>query len=538
MSDVQEERRGDEGPSSARVNKPKDNNTGGRLRQRRSWHDIEAFRVKNHSLRLSASNVAAMAGFHPYKNLPQLLLDLVYQGGSHLLHADAALLEVSLVTQEQAVMDLATKAGAAKSLQSALQQVKSGKADREKANTLKEKVIQQAASLPVAERKVLQEGIRSAVDTSFGIAHEDRALDWYQERMGSQVRDRNAEIRCWNFAKSGETAVPLGPAKPLHYPKTCTMIDLTTEEESNASLTEQNDPAMCSEPKAAEAGKAASQPTADAKRHDDPKEDETRKRDSNATVVSKTSKSVHPPYFCIMGSVDGLRDELVPGNGNDDDSWILQPVIVECKHRMRRIQPTPPLYEQIQTVVYCQMYQVEEADIVQVLQTHTYSSEDGKKRSSTSATCQESKKPKPTSRKREKELTTQTKLEQCGVQMTKSREGENTENRTNSSMTACDEKTSNVEPKRQQEELPPPIFTVSRVSLDDPLLQHRSSWNTIIVPRLRSFVDAVYRIRRSDDLRYRLLVASDPKDENRRAWELLHQECPWLLECDTAFHRN
>jgi hypothetical protein len=129
-----------------------------------------------------------------------------------------------------------------------------------------------------------------------------------------------------------------------------------------------------------------------------------------------------PPFFYILGSVDGIRDELVaaaPGSssssskkdsssssdligsshgssnsnndtinggtinaasvnrsaapldddGNDDDddeSWTVRPVIVECKHRMGSIHQPPPLHDQIQTVVYCLMYNVTEADIVQV----------------------------------------------------------------------------------------------------------------------------------------------------------------------------
>ena len=96
------------------------------------------------------------------------------------------------------------------------------------------------------------------------------------------------------------------------------------------------------------------------------------------------------PFFYIVGSVDGIRDEWMllpkvpadPGNqdtkkkkddddefGNlDDDIWHVESSIVEVKHRMRRFHKiAPPLYEQIQAVVYCLMYNVPQADLVEVL---------------------------------------------------------------------------------------------------------------------------------------------------------------------------
>jgi hypothetical protein len=52
--------------------------------------DVLNFRNRNWGLRLSVSNVAAMAGFHPFTSLPQLMLQLVYQSnlGQELLDHD------------------------------------------------------------------------------------------------------------------------------------------------------------------------------------------------------------------------------------------------------------------------------------------------------------------------------------------------------------------------------------------------------------------------------------------------------------------
>jgi hypothetical protein len=50
-------------------------------------------------------------------------------------------------------------------------------------------------------------------------------------------------------------------------------------------------------------------------------------------------------------------------------------------------------------------------------------------------------------------------------------------------------------------------------------------------------VEAVYRIREDDHKRYRLLlsVSESPDSAPADGWELLHNECPWLKNCDTAF---
>eukprot|EP01083_Nonionella_stella_P136041 413789_1 len=86
-------------------------------------------------------------------------------------------------------------------------------------------------------------------------------------------------------------------------------------------------------------------------------------------------------------------------------------------------------------------------------------------------------------------------------------------------------------------------ITSHRVSLDEPIMQHRHNWNNMVLPRLRSFVDAVYNIRGDDDKRYRLLratalVSSGDLDDESDWWQIIHDECPWLKDCDTAYSRQ
>jgi len=69
-----------------------------------------------------------------------------------------------------------------------------------------------------------------------------------------------------------------------------------------------------------------------------------------------------------------VRDELwytQPEEGDDTDGWKLRPVVVECKHRMRsggagKNSRPPPLYDIIQAVVYCFMFDADVADLVEV----------------------------------------------------------------------------------------------------------------------------------------------------------------------------
>ena len=72
---------------------------------------IEDFRLKNHSLRLSASRISSLSGFHPYVHLPTLLRDLVYQEGHLLLREDVKVLGLVLQTEEEILLNLAQQAG-------------------------------------------------------------------------------------------------------------------------------------------------------------------------------------------------------------------------------------------------------------------------------------------------------------------------------------------------------------------------------------------------------------------------------------------
>jgi hypothetical protein len=80
---------------------------------------------------------------------------------------------------------------------------------------------------------------------------------------------------------------------------------------------------------------------------------------------------------------------------------------------------------------------------------------------------------------------------------------------------------------------------VNRVSLNDHY-SHLSNWNGVILPRLRQWTEAVYQVRQSDDLRYRLLSlmaqVQSVEDPGRRRehtialWDMTFEHCPYLRE--------
>jgi hypothetical protein len=479
--------------SIRRRRRPRPDNAAELLRAQQLCH----FERQNHSLRVSASNVAAMAGLHPYKNLPELLLQLVYQGstGQALLRADSQLLDLELISPDQVLRNLAQKAGSA--TQAALNvafRVKSGTkvlSSVQDALRIKRAVIQTAKSvLNPVELKILTEGVRSAVDTGYGTSHEDDALDLFQEKCGWPVRERNAEIRMWPFGRSEDVQVQERPQKML---KTAVPLGKAV------AIQTSNEPLVANiEAVDAESVKRSKRPETIGSSSDsaDQVDVEVVTVDEETTPIKKETQK---PYFCILGSVDGIRDELVPtGNSNEDDNWALQQVVVECKHRMNALCSMPPLYDQIQTTVYCLMYEVNDADIVQVL-----------RRTDSTRTDKVSA---------DEVLSLKNDKHDCSIEAMKDHAGERQQSKA-------------IKPK--------PIVSFSRVSLDDPVMQHRASWANIVLPRLRSFVDAVYAIRCTPDKRYRLLMSSsDPDQGMEQGWLLMHEHCPWLQDCDTALHRR
>ena len=559
-----------------------------------------AHRNRKDSLRLSASRIAALTGFNPYADLPNLIMDLIYQGyaGQILLSQDASLLGMELVSRDTAVEELLAKAATsatevaktakdkaeAKEIQTAVKQITKiqrgeakppstvASATKMKTGTLaKIKEVQKKlpktskAKLSSGEVKMLNESIRSVVDTNFGTHHENEALDLYEKRYGCEVRERNEGIYCWDFIRGEEgsdedklqpvsinepTAIPLGLAKKLYD----NADEDSADNDGNDKLLK---PPVCVDL------------TDDADNDSEKTEPMKKSGDTDDSEPSARKKQKSRPFFSILGSFDGIRDELfyVPPaassgdtssdcQDSDQESWALRPIVVECKHRMRKLYNPPPLYDQIQSTVYCLMHGTDEADLVQVLRSE-------KKKKAAKAKKREEKE------KDNEEAKTHPKITDFGYVAESKTVGDNNgddsakgesklvekENGTeNDAEAGCycngdskdDTKHSQDAATQERDEKEGKSNTkntelnilVTRIKLDDPTTQHRSNFQYVILPRLRSIVDAIYNIRSDDDKRYRFLVnasSSDVDDAARKTvMETLFMECPWLRHCDIS----
>ena len=522
---------------------------------------LEQFRSSPTYCRIAASSVAACCGLNPFSNLPQLLFDLVYQVGAGvdfellsnsltcecrnpqllpqtylgqlLLQMDASALGLQVVGADYEREHLLGTASIAsketKDLVKYALEVGDGKRkidSLQEVHSLQRKIEAQAtkaqATGKLSKKQVanLVDQTRGHISTGFGTSHEDEALDIYEKRTGCRVRERNECFFEWRFRRRavenshGVTAEPIGEATR----KACVQH---------------------SEPKPNNVHPAEKDCTGDSAQATQP--------------ICVADGEKEKPFFRIVGAVDGVRDELYLESSDDEnklldnkeasaspqnteksakdassgqsdkllarsvgtdcaeqsrltaeqqarieknranalrirkqkqamarmtekDDWALRPIIVECKHRMNRAKIPPPLYDQIQTCIYCSMYQVNDADLIQVIRKK---SDDDDTNAPGSA------------------RDTDVKIE------------------------------------------------ITRISLNDPIHNHKFHWRETLLPRLASFVDAVYRIRADDSKRYRLIMALAQMDNEelcskaeKESWSVLLTECPWLTDCDVACNRK
>jgi hypothetical protein len=518
------------------------NNTDGIKRKRRDEQLLD-FKNSPYYIRISASSVAALCGMHPYQNLPNLLFDLVYQShlGQLLLQEDAQALGLTLVDakthERETMLTLASTASSeTKELIKQVLEVSDGTRKLQSIDdvrAIQESIklstinAQKDGRLSAKQIESLVEASRGHVSMGFGTCHEDDALDAYESKIGCRVRERNEALMEWRFrricdieSELGVTAMPMGKATRRCW-KNISVLTGADQEQAVFDTTEvhgiSDDIADSGNVGANDVGVVEKELTI-------------------SGVPSSSAIEKEKPFFRIVGAVDGIRDELYmdsssacnsqdeahtantvardaslsntshnkgsKDNGNsstnvesmisddEDDSWTLRPIIVECKHRMNEAKVPPPLYDQIQTCIYCYMYGVEDADLVQVIR-----------------------------RKNKREENENGVLGSDVVEQ--------------SVGNGQDKIKSNAEDIN---------ITITRVSLTDPIYNHNHHWQLTLLPRLASFVDAVYNVRKDDGKRYRLLMARSVENMNNNSdenlWQLLWDECPWLQHCDTAFRKQ
>jgi len=453
--------------------------------------------------------------------------------------------------------------------------------------------------------QILRERTRQAVDTGCGHSWEDAALDQYEYECGWDVRERNAECRLWHFEKDENSNIDNGDG------------DGDGNDNGNGNGNGENNSEVNNgnnrtyNPTIRPIAPACARPSRSNRKNNDwfdsrgikrklrTYENYTKDVDSEISkgalldhynVLKEVEKESTdrplwlqqqekpqlfdpPPFLTIKGMVDGIRDELGPtalgknndgnettdfdNNNNDDDdqSFSLSRVVVECKHRMRSLLPYPRFSECIQAVVYCFMYEADDADIIQVLRTKNSRTRNNSYRNTTQQRplmTDYFQKSIPLAAESQGDNTVDSNTKnKCPSDVdilphTTNTECNNTTNENKNLLKSCtrihatgkvlstkisiDRKSNDACDKGEKKEkncdavtksneyaMTQPTSTtrttkseisikiaVNRIALDDHF-GHRVNWKAVILPKLRRWADTVYKIRRSDDKRYQLL---------------------------------
>ena len=175
-----------------------------------SSHACHRPRLEAHEqvLRLRASEIAAVAGFHPFKDLLELLDGHIYQDLPQLQEEDCAVCGVVLVSKEQEFEHLAQQAGPQAA--AALRKIQAGSrsatvqttGDVDKVKMDIGKALKLAAvggRVAEADITVLRNHLTNTLSTEFGKRHEDSAIELYESRHGVRVHSQNDKMLTWCF---------------------------------------------------------------------------------------------------------------------------------------------------------------------------------------------------------------------------------------------------------------------------------------------------------------------------------------------------
>jgi hypothetical protein len=160
-------------------------------------------------VRISASKVAAVCGYHPFAELHPLFLDHLYQDAA-VRSLDMATVGLRLVSRDEEVEQLLSQAkraggrdaaaaaelGAVLQRGSSLQTAAGVQRLTQKATAL----ISGLTKVSAPQRAALQSGVATSLNTGFGTRHEADALGLYERRTGCTVRETNESLWMWRFS--------------------------------------------------------------------------------------------------------------------------------------------------------------------------------------------------------------------------------------------------------------------------------------------------------------------------------------------------
>jgi len=270
-------------------------------------------------LRISAGRAAAAAGIHPYADVGELFLELLYQDLPEMLLRDAAVAQVEVVSQAAERERLMVKSGEDPILQAALQAsmqavgVEGAQAAREAVSKAVE-TAEQAGRLTKEEAAELRNTLELEINLEFGSRHEDAALEGYEAQIGTRTYGQQHRVK---------VAMPRGGVSEA--------LARVFPAEGSGSRSR-------IEAQAAEASTAAGGPPAD----------------------------TSDVFFYLTGFTDAIVDLPRQGERAAGEA-ASETLVVEVKHRMGKIQDPPNIYDVVQLCSYCRVLGTQRGDLVQCL---------------------------------------------------------------------------------------------------------------------------------------------------------------------------
>eukprot|EP00928_Gymnodinium_smaydae_P053415 TRINITY_DN37405_c0_g1_i1.p1 TRINITY_DN37405_c0_g1~~TRINITY_DN37405_c0_g1_i1.p1 ORF type:complete len:712 (+),score=163.07 TRINITY_DN37405_c0_g1_i1:202-2337(+) len=283
-----------------------------------SW-GLGAGGAPKQTLRISAGRAAAVAGIHPYADVGEVFLELLYQDLPELLLRDSALAGVEIVSADLERAQLMAKSGEAAALEEALRlgaAAEGLEGIREARRVVAERLAaaEAAGSLSAQESADLRNTLELELNLDFGARHEDAALEAYAARVGQPIYGEQHRV---------QVAMPCGGPEEA----------LTTVF-----------PAQGSGCRASIEAEAA---------------ERQRRRASHAE--GRNDQATPEAYFKLTGFTDAIVDLPSGDNGQTET------LVVEVKHRMGKIQDPPNIYDIVQLCSYCRVLGCARGDLVQCL---------------------------------------------------------------------------------------------------------------------------------------------------------------------------
>lgn len=471
-------------------------------------------------IRFSCSDIAALAGYHPYANFSELFEKYLYQDLDLLKQLDCKKLGIEIISVEQELEGALGKLSAEN--QSEFRQIISLLSNEETlqnhaaaqallqnvAETIKKDSVVKAISKE--EMEFLEKELESRVKTQYGIFSEDSALNTYEEITGFKVVERNDAVHYMEIpplvvdltegedasasdAANGSTS---GALRPLHVDPT-----LATGQSSSRPVVDATSILMASARRGDSSALALKRKSPSLSRSTT-----SQSADDDAANAAKKRKKTKPAFY-LIGKVDGISYQL-DVSSDDASKWKPTKVVVEVKSRVFQVKDPPPLYEQIQLVAYMTMLNCAHGDLVQAVRlpsTNTVEARVTMEKTAITSTMTSG---------------SSSDMGSEGTVRTTSAEVSTVVSHQQRVLTASSSSSSSSGPTRP---LSNAEFKISRVTLNSAPYFHQFHWETVIIPRLHVFRDAVVAVRKNDDMRVSFLLA---EEETRLA--LIQHLCPYL----------